>query len=340
MVEPDAKRLRINSRSFLDDFVRGVSEEEILSKYSLTTAQYRQAIGVLKHRGTLTPDHMAEREENLKLRYGNAKAVPPASQQAGKVAVDLDSGLVLHCPSCGASVERDAQRCGYCNSALDFSLKGKTRNCPHCFERIPAESRFCFRCARPVKAEVAQGHVLPDRLCPRCNAGLMGRKVSDFAVMECDACTGIFIPHETFEMMQDSSQRVILPTGRSEAGGLELEKAVTYVRCPVCRTLMNRKNFAGISGVIVDVCGYHGVWFDSGELGKVMDFVAHGGLLKAREKEQQERLREYEQQMRLRREEARMSGSELPSGMMDPVPQLAAPGLLEILADVIHVLRK
>ena len=339
MVEQQGDKLRINVRAFMDDFVGGISEEEILSKYSLTIAQYRRVVGLLEQKGQLTSHHMAERKENLKIRYGTATS-PPAAQEPNKVAVHLDTGLVLHCPSCGASVERDARRCDYCNSALDFSLKGKTRTCPHCFERIPAESRFCFRCARPVLGEVVQGQVLQDRLCPRCNTALTGRKVSDFAVMECEACTGMFIPHDTFEMMKDASERVILPTEVDNGGRLELEKTVSYVRCPICRTFMNRKNFAGISGVIVDICGYHGVWFDSGELGKVMDFVAHGGLLKAREREQQERLREYDHQMRLRQQEARMSGADFNAGMIGPMPDLDGRGLLDILVGVIHDLRK
>jgi Zn-finger nucleic acid-binding protein len=158
--------------------------------------------------------------------------------------------------------------------------------------------------------------------------------------MECDSCSGLFVPHETFEMMQDASERVILSTQRAQAGRLEIEKTISYVKCPVCRTLMNRKNFAGMSGVIVDICGYHGVWFDAGELGKIMDFVAKGGLLKAREKEQQEKLREYEQQMRLRTNEALMSGSNIHSGMFDPVSHVGGLALLEILADVIDVFKE
>ncbi|MEW6111309.1 MAG: zf-TFIIB domain-containing protein, partial [Thermodesulfobacteriota bacterium] len=57
--------------------------------------------------------------------------------------------------------------------------------------------------------------------------------------------------------------------------------------CPVCRTMMNRRNFIRVSGVIVDVCRPHGIWFDAGEMEKIMDFIARGGMRKAREAERE-----------------------------------------------------
>ena len=54
-----------------------------------------------------------------------------------------------------------------------------------------------------------------------------------------------------------------------------------YVHCPDCKTLMNRQQFALHGGVIVDSCRGHGVWFDAGELGRVLDFIERGGLERA-----------------------------------------------------------
>jgi Zn-finger nucleic acid-binding protein len=51
--------------------------------------------------------------------------------------------------------------------------------------------------------------------------------------------------------------------------------------------MMNRKNFGGASGVIVDVCARHGTWFDAGELPQVLTFVKSGGLVRERAREQQ-----------------------------------------------------
>jgi Zn-finger nucleic acid-binding protein len=55
----------------------------------------------------------------------------------------------------------------------------------------------------------------------------------------------------------------------------------------MCRKLMNRSNFGGGSGVIIDVCGPDGVFFDRGELTRIVDFIEKGGWnrVKKREKE-------------------------------------------------------
>ena len=50
---------------------------------------------------------------------------------------------------------------------------------------------------------------------------------------------------------------------------------------------MNRSNFGGGSGVILDVCGPHGVFLDRGELTRVVDFIEKGGWEKVRKREKQ-----------------------------------------------------
>jgi hypothetical protein len=68
---------------------------------------------------------------------------------------------------------------------------------------------------------------------------------------------------------------------------------------------MHRKNFGGRSGVIVDVCGAHGIWFDLEELPRVLAFVEAGGLERAQaERAQAERAAS----------ERRLSASSVPGG--------------------------
>lgn len=55
---------------------------------------------------------------------------------------------------------------------------------------------------------------------------------------------------------------------------------------------MNRKVFAQISGVIVDVCKEHGVWFDAGEVAAIVAFIDAGGLKTAATREAQKRAQE------------------------------------------------
>ncbi len=44
---------------------------------------------------------------------------------------------------------------------------------------------------------------------------------------------------------------------------------------------MLRRNFLETSGVVVDVCGAHGMWLDRGELATLIEFAATGALSEA-----------------------------------------------------------
>jgi len=147
--------------------------------------------------------------------------------------------------------------------------------------------------------------MLPDRLCPRCGTAMEAREIGDFSVTSCPRCSGFFVPSEVFEMMQDTSGRVVVSNAGLHREPLKPEGEVRYVRCPVCRKMMNRVNFARISGVIVDACRQHGIWFDPGELEKIMEFVAAGGLQKAR-KAEVEQLKAEEQIARIRESSSRV----------------------------------
>jgi len=60
---------------------------------------------------------------------------------------------------------------------------------------------------------------------------------------------------------------------------------IFYAPCPECTQLMNRINFARCSGVIVDICKRHGIWFDRDELSRIIEFIREGGLEASRAKE-------------------------------------------------------
>jgi Zn-finger nucleic acid-binding protein len=284
-VGSEHKKIKVNPVAFLNDFELGTPEEELKTTYGLDHSQLARVVGLLRQEGKLTAETIARRNENIRVRFGEQETA--GSPAETKVAVDLDTGLVLHCPSCGATVKRGAEQCEYCRAHLDFSLKGKTTHCPHCYQRIPADSRFCAVCARPIQSQEAEAVAPASHRCPRCDIPMHEKNIGDFRVVTCDACGGLFIPHETFEMMQDASTRVVEALGAEKRSEEVLEAKVRYLRCPVCRTMMNRKNFVRVSGVIVDVCRPHGIWFDAGEMEKIMDFIARGGMRKAREAERE-----------------------------------------------------
>ena len=86
-----------------------------------------------------------------------------------------------------------------------------------------------------------------------------------------------------------------------------------YVPCPECGTLMNRLNFAGCSGIVIDWCKPHGTWFDYNELPRIVDFIRAGGRKKSRDREKEILRGEVEklrvQEYSLAAENRRMAGT-------------------------------
>jgi hypothetical protein len=69
---------------------------------------------------------------------------------------------------------------------------------------------------------------------------------------------------------------------------------------------MNRSNIARASGVIIYVCKNHGVWFDSEELPRIIEFIQKGGMEIARQRERNE----LEQEREHLKEERRRLGAD------------------------------
>jgi Zn-finger nucleic acid-binding protein len=87
---------------------------------------------------------------------------------------------------------------------------------------------------------------------------------------------------------ETEQQTVVLETISSGPEAPPSAGSQRYWPCPECRRLMNRQNFARVSGIIVDVCKGHGVWFNQGELRRIIGFIRDGGMSRARNRERQD----------------------------------------------------
>jgi Zn-finger nucleic acid-binding protein len=97
---------------------------------------------------------------------------------------------------------------------------------------------------------------------------------------------------------------------------------------------MNRKNFGESSGIVVDVCTRHGVWFEEGELPRVLAFVQAGGLERAR-------LRKDSEEKRVERDRRIAEALSRPLPVQKETSDLEALGragieLVEFLADTLR----
>ena len=127
--------------------------------------------------------------------------------------------------------------------------------------------------------------------------------VGETTLLDCQRCDGLWVGAEAFERLCSSreAQAAVLHQANPEPRPME---RVRYRPCLECGTMMNRLNFAKVSGTVVDVCKNHGTFLDRGELQAIVRFIQGGGLERARQrqiddlKEQEQRLRDQEARLR------------------------------------------
>lgn len=230
----------------------------------------------------------------------------------------------LNCPNCGGAVMSNRTQCEFCRSRL------KTVGCAACMGMMFLGSKFCGHCGAAAYA----AELLDDKNageCPRCKVKLQSLKIGEVAIRECERCGGFWSGVKAFENLctNKEQQTSVLGFIGSYAHPNANPTAINYVPCPDCKQLMNRSNFARSSGVIIDMCKYHGVWFDAGELPKIIDFIDHGGLDRSREKE---KIALEDERSRLRHERLRFEMMSRRSGGSQAVDDDSGSGLGRAIA--------
>jgi Zn-finger nucleic acid-binding protein len=157
-------------------------------------------------------------------------------------------------------------------------------------------ARFCSHCGAQAgrKDHGAQASLW----CPRCRAALQPFSLRSTPLRDCPKCGGVWSDALALERIRanQEEQAAVLGMAFTPATAGTVEEKVRYLPCPVCSGLMNRVNFARISGVVVDVCKEHGTWFDRDELRRTVEFIRSGGIDLARNKEIAE-LREQQRRL-------------------------------------------
>jgi len=191
-------------------------------------------------------------------------------------------------------------------------------------------SKFCPHCGGAAAEWKSGPGELP---CPSCQAPMLNGMLQDIALHECGKCYGLWLDPTTFERIcrESESQAAVLGSAHAvqPAAGLE---PVRYRRCPQCREMMHRTNFAQCSGVVVDICRDHGTWFDFQELHRIVQFIHRGGLDHSRERQKTELETERRRLQAARMGERKISDptpSIYDSSDMLPLVIAAAGGLLK-----------
>lgn len=195
---------------------------------------------------------------------------------------------VVRCASCGAPRAAGAVNCTFCSAPFVLGEGERNTLCPVCASRIGDRQRYCHSCGTRIAPEAVAGG-RSEYSCPSCapERRLSSRRIPDattaLAMLECGSCAGIWLGHPTFDALQERARREVVPeplapAGRVETGRAKAPQRVAYRPCPICRKLMVRRAFAGSSGIVLDVCGSHGLWFDAAELEATLAWIRGGGL--------------------------------------------------------------
>ena len=126
--------------------------------------------------------------------------------------------------------------------------------------------------------------------CPRCNEYLEQQDWDGIITLCCPNCRGTFFPATGLESVLDKLRATCDPKEVAEVMRdfkdrftRELAHAVRYKACPVCSTVMTRRAYQTVSGVVIDQCGEHGNWVDEMAFIELTDFICRGGDVLASE---------------------------------------------------------
>jgi len=225
---------------------------------------------------------------------------------------------VVRCSSCSAPRRKDALSCKHCGA--DYTLREQDLHtiCPACMTRVSDAARYCHHCATPIVPQGSAG-TKTRQGCPVCgpkhklNSRVLGKQ--EVTVLECPRCAGIWLAAAAFELLAERAREKTLPEqilkgGESKGGDRSTsagQKGSLYRRCPECDKHMNRRNYGRRSGVIIDICKDHGMWFDAQELGTLLRWIQQGGEAEAHKRRQMEQ-RNEERKSRLKLDRAGRSG--------------------------------
>lgn len=214
-----------------------------------------------------------------------------------------DDASVVACSQCGAPREGRAPHCTFCGSGFTLRDLDLDAVCPRCGARVSRRGRFCHHCSLPLTAP-RDGAPTTYR-CPACAPPppradpaaaeraaeeaplLVSRRVAgerELHLFACPRCAGLWLDRRVFDALVEGTRqgRRGLPAPpavahHEVAPGSIGDRTWSYRPCAVCGGLMNRRNYARRSGVLIDVCKQHGIWFDGDELHRVLTWIEGGG---------------------------------------------------------------
>jgi Zn-finger nucleic acid-binding protein len=111
-------------------------------------------------------------------------------------------------------------------------------------------------------------------ICPKCKVSMVTLELNNVEIDKCFKCDGVWLDEGELEILLQGSKLgdeilySIIPSKQSR------EKPV---KCPVCRKKMAKIIAGGNISIVLDKCNReHGIWFDGGELEKIIHLAEFG----------------------------------------------------------------
>ena len=218
-------------------------------------------------------------------------------------APKIHDAAVIRCSECGATRTKGTETCNFCGSEFTLHEQDMHTICPNCATRVSDKARFCHSCSTPLVPEGKLGEKT-EYACPVCGEkkklSRRGLGRENVSVLECGGCGGLWLSSDVFGVLMDKARQTALP--RETRGGSATfsqkhpktkpekpgQQGSLYRKCIACSKIMNRVNYGRQSGVIIDMCADHGVWFDNEELTHLLHWIRSGGLIAAEERRKEE----------------------------------------------------
>lgn len=173
---------------------------------------------------------------------------------------------MARCSACSAPLLANTNQCHYCQVRNDVDLHAKY--------------------------DYSVTSKNPKRICPDCNIPLNtinflsinSDKNGKFEIERCDKCYGLFFDPGEIEELLEKSVSGVFQINQKQMRSInrdryQKESNIRYRKCPVCRSYMQRSNYAHRSGVVVDRCYQHGIWLNNGEITHLMEWKKAGGQM-------------------------------------------------------------
>lgn len=171
-------------------------------------------------------------------------------------------------------------------------------NCVCCGRGAESGEYLCAACLRQAEAihfvdvESEDAGIPLDQVpardaydCPRCRVKLHFLVHGGAYVEQCPDCRGLWYSREAFQDAVDATPVRVFDARQTQHLRQATRKIFLNdnpqkdrIGCLECAEPMFLTNFGKASGIVIDVCGTHGIWFDASELERILAFIANGGL--------------------------------------------------------------